>query len=95
VSDKPFLTKLFLVLPLLIGMLGGVITGAILSILFPPESQLDKNFYLVVHAGLVGSFGLLCGYLLVLTNLHRIRPFKALLIILFVLLFAILFIFFH
>jgi hypothetical protein len=95
VSDKPFIATFLWILPLLIGMLGGAITGAILSVIFPPESPLDKTFYLVVHTGLVGSFGLLCGYLLMLTNLHRIRPFNALLIILFVLLFAILFIFFH
>ena len=77
------------------GMIAGAISGAIISILFPPESPLDKTFYFVVHTGLVGSFGLLCGYLLMLTKFHRIKPLNALLIIMFILLFACLFILFH
>jgi hypothetical protein len=95
VSDKPSKTRFLWILPLLIGILGGAIIGAILSILFPPASPLDKTFYIIVHTSLGGSFGFLCGYLLMLTNLRRIRPLSALLIILFVFLFAILFIFFH
>jgi hypothetical protein len=38
--------KYIRILPLVIGMLGGSITGAILSSIFPPKSPLDKTFYL-------------------------------------------------
>ena len=95
VSDKPSIMRFLWTLPLLIGMIAVAIVGAIMSIHFPPESPLDKTYYLVVHTGLGGSFGLLCGYLLMLARFHRIRPLNALLIILFVLLFACLIVFFH
>lgn len=67
-------------LPLLIGVLGGVIPAAIWSCLSPPEHPIDRTFYFVVYTGLLGSLGLLCGYVWALARARRVRLVDALVV---------------